>query len=252
VYYFCSNNIPVYIGVNDFEGKILVGAKILNSASNTNRFTMLWGSAVLLPIEKFYLGSHRLMYNKGGSLYIPSKDRYNLFDEDNLAFSKNDNTNDYLLSGTNAIGKTGRKEGYKVYDADRTTYTNENESTSDYVDSNDYDSVDFLSWNDSEVYKADTQGRFKNSANNQIEVGYAEYYIYNNDDEFLGYAKKYINIVFNKEESKWFYGAYSTSSEPIDGNFTMTNEESETIDFIFYQYGMKFQTAMSFDEGGVK
>ena len=251
-----SSSIPVYIGVNDFDGNILVGFKYIETTDGYGNVycNSIWFGCVMLPISKFYLGGNG-MYEKDGDLFIPNKDRYWLFDADEKAYQKNDNSNNYLLSGSNAIGVTGSRTLYRVYEADRITYETFYEVTEDYVNSDSFVPVDFLSWEDSEVYKADVYGLFSNSAGNIIEVGYAMYRVLVNEGEpnenFL-YPKKYIDIVFDETSGDWVWNGYKTTTEPTNSDFTMINDDSEVIELTFLQYSFKFQTAMCFDEGGVK
>lgn len=247
--------LPFFIGVNDFDGMILTGPRyreLVDIYGNTY-FPVTWSSSVLLPADSFYLafGDSK---EKDSNLYGPRKDRYSLFGG-TQSYQKNDNTNDYLLSGQNAIGKTGQSRSYRVYDSDRVTYVTELEQTSDYVNSSDYSNVDFSTWNNQQIYTADAQGRFKNPSETQIEIGYATYTVLMNEgenNEFIARPQKYIDIVFSEIENKWVWGSYKSTSEPIDSNFTMTNDEENVIELVFYMYTFKFQTTMCFDEGGVK
>lgn len=256
-----NDNSYIFIGVNDYADKILVGAKYATAIDTNGDYYsyMRWSASVLLPASLFFLAIPQIL-NKDGGLYLARKDRLKLFSEqaDFQSFQKSDNTNDYLLSGSNAIGRTGLNYPYSTYDANRTTSISQREITSDYVstsDGEDWNYAIFTDLNNPDIYIADGfAGRFKNLNDQQIEIGFATYTITLNageENEYIARPKKYIDIVFNEIENKWFWGLYSSVNEPIDANYTMNNGD-DSIDLIFYQYGFKEQSAMCFDEGGVK
>lgn len=253
-----TGRVPVFIGVNDFDGKILVGASYtqLKDVNDDLYYFMLWQDAVVIPADLFFLNG-KVLREKDSVLYAPRKDRVSMFKgaSSYQAYQNIDNSNDYLLSGQNAIGRTGMVTTYRVYEEDRVTETVEELNTSDYVDDSDHSNVDFTAWENPDIFISDNLGVFTNNLDDTIEVGYATYTTTLNEgeeNESIARPQKYIDILFNEEENKWVWGEYSTEEEPSNSTLVMTDENDNTIQLVFFMYLFKFQSVMAYDEGGVK
>lgn len=253
---------PLYIGVNDFDGFILVGPSLQETINQYGLKLKYidWSGAIIIPADLFYLGVVYTHYNigslvkKGSALYAVNKGRDSLGSTN--IYQNINSTNDYLLSGTNAIGdRTGIRDSYDLYGLDRVTKTRTYIKTSDYVHSDDHEFVPITGWENSSIYISDLFGRFENNSGTKIEVGYAQYAVLldeGGDTERYEYPKKYVDIIFSEVDNKWYWKGYSTTNEPVDDNFTMTNDNNETIELFFYRYSFKEQQSFCFDEGGVK
>lgn len=235
------------VGVGDMDGLLLIGfAFIEDRRESPVRLTPQWGNRMIAPLSLLDFWSHSISRYKG-EFYTRSKTNQAI--NPSGEFVNINDLTDFLYGGSNAIGRLGNNASYRTWDGP-TSFFDTRIYTGDFIISSEVFNVSALEMNHPDIYVSDSRGRFIRPDGDVLVIGYEEY-SYHDGFKTLR-PQKNIDIVYSNVDGLWHWGIYSTSTEPFDNDFTMSDDESNEIQLVFNYYGMTQQDIITFDDGALK